>query len=103
MLDQTADRGLHGQHVFLRRAELVAIAALFGLAGLAWLFTDLEMVGMDAGPGTDPGAFGFYITTWVVMMAAMMFPPLAPTVVALSRLERRRPTSSLATPLFLIG
>jgi predicted metal-binding membrane protein len=91
------------QRVYVLRAEVVVIVALLGLAGLAWLFTDLEMVGMDAGPGTDPGAFGFYITTWVVMMAAMMFPSLAPMVVVLRRLERRLPASSLTTPLFVIG
>jgi predicted metal-binding membrane protein len=89
--------------VYLLRAEVVVIVALLGLAGLAWLFTDLEMVGMDAGPGTDPGAFGFYITTWVVMMAAMMFPSLAPMVVVLRRVESTRPASSLTTPLFVIG
>jgi predicted metal-binding membrane protein len=85
------------------RAEVVVIAALLGLAALAWFFTDLEMAGMDAGPGTDPGAFGFYTATWVLMMAAMMFPSLAPMVVVLRRLERRRPAPSLTTPLFAIG
>jgi predicted metal-binding membrane protein len=91
------------QRVYLLRAEVVVIVALLGLAVLGWLFTDLEMVGMDAGPGTDPGAFGFYITTWVVMMAAMMFPSFAPMVVVLRRLERGRPASSLTTPLFVSG
>jgi hypothetical protein len=71
---------LGAQRTDLLRAEIAVIGALLGLSVLAWLFTDLEMVGMDAGPGTDPGAFGFYITTWVVMMAAMMLPSLAPMV-----------------------
>ncbi|HEX8004794.1 MAG TPA: DUF2182 domain-containing protein [Trebonia sp.] len=79
------------------------IVALLALAVLAWRFTDLKMVGMDAGPWTDPGAFGFYITTWVVMMAAMMFPSLAPMAVVLTRLERGRPAPTLTTPLFVIG
>jgi predicted metal-binding membrane protein len=39
------------------------------------------MVGMDAGPGTDPGSLGFYLTTWTVMMAAMMLPSAAPAVI----------------------
>jgi predicted metal-binding membrane protein len=42
------------------------------------------MAGMDAGPWTDPGALGFYISTWVVMMAAMMLPSLAPVVLRYS-------------------
>jgi predicted metal-binding membrane protein len=91
------------QRAYLLGAEVVVIVALLGLAVLAWLFTDLEMAGMDAGPGTDPGAFGFYIATWVVMMAAMMFPSLAPMVVVLRRLERVRPASSLTAPLFVSG
>jgi predicted metal-binding membrane protein len=91
------------QRVYLLRAEIVVIVALLGLAVLAWLFTDLEMAGMDAGPWTDPGAFGFYTATWVVMMAAMMLPSLAPMVVVLRRLERTRPASSLTTALFVTG
>jgi hypothetical protein len=51
------------QRVYLRRAEIAVIVALLGLALLAWLFTDFEMAGMDAGPRTDPGAFGFSIST----------------------------------------
>ena len=65
------------------------IGALLALAGLAWVATDLRMAGMDAGPGTDPGAFGFYISTWIVMMAAMMFPAIAPTVLAYRDLQPR--------------
>jgi predicted metal-binding membrane protein len=45
---------------------------------------------MDAGPGTDPGALGFYVGVWVVMMAAMMFPSIAPMVVTYSRIQRKR-------------
>jgi predicted metal-binding membrane protein len=56
------------------------LAALLGLATVAWLVTDLRMAGMDAGPGTDLGPLGFYISTWIVMMAAMMFPSIAPMV-----------------------
>jgi predicted metal-binding membrane protein len=48
------------------------------------------MDGMDAGPGTDPGTVGFYLTSWVVMMAAMMFPSVAPTVALYSRMTRQR-------------
>ena len=39
-----------------------------------------RMDGMDAGPGTDLGGLGFWFTAWVVMMAAMMFPSIAPMV-----------------------
>ena len=36
------------------------------------------MSGMDMGPGTDPGRLGWFIVTWVLMMAAMMLPALLP-------------------------
>ncbi len=43
---------------------------------------------MDAGPGTDLGTLGFYTTSWVVMMAAMMFPSILPMVLGYARVER---------------
>jgi predicted metal-binding membrane protein len=65
----------------------------FGLLGMlvllalvAWAVTDARMGGMDAGPGTDPGALGFFLTTWVVMMSAMMFPSIAPMVLMHARM-----------------
>jgi predicted metal-binding membrane protein len=66
------------------------IAGLLGLALLGWLITDQRMAGMDAGPGTDLGTLGFYITAWVVMMAAMMFPSIAPMVLVYRMIDRRR-------------
>jgi predicted metal-binding membrane protein len=45
---------------------------------------------MDAGPGTDLGALGWFVGVWVVMMAAMMFPSVAPTVALYARMTRRR-------------
>ncbi|MEK6276880.1 MAG: DUF2182 domain-containing protein [Actinomycetota bacterium] len=70
------------------RSRVALIAALFVLAFIGWTVTDERMHGMDAGPGTDLGAFGFYITAWVVMMAAMMFPSIWPMVVIYSRVQR---------------
>jgi hypothetical protein len=53
----------------LRRREAAAIVVvLLALASTAWLITDLRMAGMDAGPWTDPGPFGFYISAWVVLI-----------------------------------
>jgi predicted metal-binding membrane protein len=63
------------------------IAALLVLAGLAWALTDQRMAGMDAGPNTDPGELGFFVTVWVVMMAAMMFPSIAPMVIMYARIQ----------------
>jgi predicted metal-binding membrane protein len=51
---------------------------------------------MDNGPWTGLGALSWFTAVWVVMMAAMMFPSVAPTVALYSRLTRR---SSLGWPL----
>src|SRR5207248_873208 len=41
-------------------------------------------------PWTALGAFGWFLGVWVVMMAAMMFPSVAPTVALYARMTRRR-------------
>jgi predicted metal-binding membrane protein len=66
------------------------VLALLALATVGWAVTGDRMSGMDAGPGTDVGALGFFLTTWVVMMSAMMFPSAAPMVLVYDRLRVRR-------------
>jgi predicted metal-binding membrane protein len=70
--------------------QLGLVAMLVALAAAGWALTDERMAGMDAGPGTDPGALGFYVTAWVVMMAAMMFPSIWPMVVMQTRMQAGR-------------
>ncbi|MBV8948182.1 MAG: DUF2182 domain-containing protein [Solirubrobacterales bacterium] len=82
------------------RGRLALVALLLGLAGLAWWSTADRMAGMDAGPGTDLGALGWFLGVWVVMMAAMMFPALAPTVALYAQMTRRR---GPARPLLFAG
>ena len=79
------------------RARLGLIALLLALAAVAWWSTADRMAGMDEGPGTDLGALGWFIGVWVVMMAAMMFPSVAPTVALYARMSRgaRRPRRCL--------
>jgi predicted metal-binding membrane protein len=72
------------------RSQVGVLASLLGLAVLAWLLTRERMLGMDAGPGTDPGTVGFYVVSWVVMMSAMMFPSIVPVVLAFGFVHRRR-------------
>ena len=45
------------------------------------------MRGMDNGPWTALGSFGWFISVWVVMMAAMMFPSVAPTIALYARMS----------------
>jgi predicted metal-binding membrane protein len=84
------ERGERRQSLAAVRARLGLVALLFVLAALAWWTTAVRMAGMDAGPGTDLGALGWFVGVWVVMMAAMMLPSLAPTVALYARMTGRR-------------
>jgi predicted metal-binding membrane protein len=75
------------------------IGLLFAIAAVAWLVTDGQMSGMDAGPGTDPGSLGFFLGAWVVMMAAMMFPSIAPMVVMHVRILEGRKARGQSAPV----
>src|ERR671925_1475499 len=88
--------------------QLGLIGLLLILAAIAWAVTSDQMSGMDAGPGTDPGTLGFFLGVWVVMMAAMMFPSIAPMVVMHVRIQegrrqRGQPVAAGATALFVAG
>jgi predicted metal-binding membrane protein len=69
---------------------------LFALAAVGWWWTAREMQGMDGGPWTELGTAAWFLGVWVVMMAAMMFPSVAPTVALYSKL---RHTRALGAPL----
>jgi predicted metal-binding membrane protein len=66
---------------------------LFALAGAGWWWTVRQMRGMDDGPWTGVGAFGWFLAVWVVMMAAMMFPSVAPTIALYARMTGQRSPS----------
>jgi predicted metal-binding membrane protein len=88
--------------------QLALVAGMLGLAVVGWLITADRMAGMDMGPGTDPGTLGFFVSTWVVMMGAMMFPSVSPLVVTFKRLQAARrekgmPAAAGATAALLAG
>jgi predicted metal-binding membrane protein len=72
------------------RVRLGLVLALFGLSGVGWWWIARQMQGMDEGPWTSLGTFGWFIGIWVVMMAAMMFPSIAPTVALYARMTKTR-------------
>jgi predicted metal-binding membrane protein len=72
------------------RSQAALVGLLFALAALCWWWTVDRMQGMDAGPWTELGTFGWFIGAWVVMMAAMMLPSVAPTVALYARMTRER-------------
>jgi predicted metal-binding membrane protein len=86
------------------------VTALFLLAAaaIAWVVTADRMQGMDAGPGTDLGSFGWFAGVWAVMMAAMMLPSLIPMAGAYAAQARGgsadvTPQSLVRTALFTAG
>jgi predicted metal-binding membrane protein len=86
------------------RAQLAPVAVLFGLAAIGWWWTASRLQGMDEGPWSDLGAFGWFVGVWVVMMAAMMLPSAAPTVALYARLaDASRPLVFAAGYLVVWG
>jgi predicted metal-binding membrane protein len=83
------------------RTRLGLVALLFALAGLGWWWVAGRMRGMDAGPWTGLGTLGWFLGVWIVMMAAMMFPSVSPTVALYSRMTRTR--SPVSPLLFTSG
>jgi predicted metal-binding membrane protein len=59
--------------------------ALIVLAVLAWVVTVAQARGMGTGPGTMGLALTAFLALWVAMMAAMMFPSVAPIAIVWSR------------------
>jgi predicted metal-binding membrane protein len=83
------------------RVRLGLVTALFALAAVGWWWTVRQMRGMDQGSWTGLGTLGWFLGIWVVMMAAMMFPSVAPTVALYSRMTRQR--APLSPLLFAAG
>ena len=83
------------------RSRLGLVGVLFLLAGAGWWWTLDQMRGMDGGPWTDLGTFAWFLGVWIVMMAAMMFPSVAPTVALYARMTKAR--SPVAPLLFAAG
>ncbi|HEX2127797.1 MAG TPA: DUF2182 domain-containing protein, partial [Solirubrobacterales bacterium] len=82
--------------------QVFLIGLLLAAAILAWTVTDDRMAGMDAGPGTDLGAVGWFTGVWVVMMAGMMFPSVAPVVLMYRRVDAGRRAKGKATGAFAV-
>ena len=83
------------------RTRLGLVALLFGLAVLGWWWLDGEMAGMEGGSWASLGTLGWFTGVWLVMMAAMMLPSIAPTAALYSELTKERsPRSPL---LFTAG
>ena len=67
------------------RQSALTWASLILLAALAWVVTVKQAGGMGIGPGTMGMALPFFLGMWVTMMAAMMFPSVAPVAILWTR------------------
>jgi predicted metal-binding membrane protein len=94
--ERAPDRGGLAPAFAAVRARLGLIGLLLTLAAFGWSWTAREMHNMDGGPWTELGTAAWFVGVWVVMMAAMMFPSVAPTVALYSKLKHTR---ALGAPL----
>jgi predicted metal-binding membrane protein len=78
-------------------STVAVLTATLGLSAASWVVAVRQMHGMDMGPATELGSFGFFTAVWVSMMAAMMVPGAVPAVVRRVRSSGRM----LALPSFV--
>jgi predicted metal-binding membrane protein len=81
-----SERRRPGENAFGARRRTTSL--LVAAAVVAWAVTLERMRGMDAGPGTDLGALGWYVGIWVTMTAAMMLPSAVPAARHAARVDR---------------
>jgi len=72
----------------------LAWTVIAALAVLAWLITVQQARGMGMEPGTMGLALPLFLLLWVVMMAAMMLPSMAPVAITWARAIARQSTGA---------
>ena len=105
----------------VRVRDAGVLALLLATSALAWLVThrlampDMRlgvltragsvdaMDSMDAGSTSTAVSGALFLAVWVVMMVAMMFPPLAPVVSTFDRWRRRTRRAASLTFAFVLG
>jgi predicted metal-binding membrane protein len=82
-------------------------ASLLGVGLLTLAATIYLMDGMISGPGAKLGQIGWFIGVWVLMMAAMMLPSVAPMALTFARVTGERSKKGQAafvpTWIFILG
>jgi predicted metal-binding membrane protein len=96
--------------VFLRYDRAMVLGVLIAAIAAAWAFLllgagiEMEMMDMGGGqlmrmlPEWTPGYVALIFVMWAVMMAAMMLPSAAPTVLLVAALARSRLANSNLVP-----
>jgi predicted metal-binding membrane protein len=90
-----------------RFGALALPASLLGAGLVTVAATIYLMGGMISGPGAQLGQVGWFVGAWVLMMAAMMLPSVAPMALTFARItgERANKGQSALVPtwIFLLG
>ncbi|MFI5382460.1 MAG: DUF2182 domain-containing protein [Tepidisphaerales bacterium] len=86
-----------------RPVATVIVAALLASAAAGWYLTYLQSMSMDTVGGMAMLGAGLFMATWVVMMVAMMFPSVAPMVLAHASAVRSRGEGAVPTVAFVAG
>ena len=95
----------------LRRDRLLVVAGLLFVVVLSWAWLLAGAGMMDMGdalmpmstPPWTPGHASIVLVMWAVMMAAMMLPSAAPTILLHATIARRRRERSALSALFVCG
>ena len=91
---ETAGAGVGTATLSPTTRRRIATAAVLGvLAVVAWLASVRQMHGMGMDDRFSVGSLGFFVGLWVVMMAAMMFPSVWPTLSLYGTIIRSRATT----------
>lgn len=96
---QRADTPRSAMSLLSRRATITTTAVLLALAAVAWLLTWRQTAGMMLSDLTAP----LFMAMWLTMMVAMMFPTVAPMVLAHRMVASQRGEGSLSTVSFTAG
>ncbi|MDP9265032.1 MAG: DUF2182 domain-containing protein [Chloroflexota bacterium] len=88
----------------LSSASGFILLALLGLAATAWTYLGAQpMAMMASSSGLDATDLVLFTATWTVMMAAMMFPSVAPVVLVYSNHARRQSTAWIVRTALFVG
>jgi predicted metal-binding membrane protein len=72
-----------------RLDRLVVALSLAGVAGLAWFYLWSMAMPMAAMPAMNPAPLALTFVMWVIMMAGMMLPSAAPTILLYGAMVRK--------------
>jgi predicted metal-binding membrane protein len=103
--DEVTLAGRGSAHGLQLRQAALAWGVFVVLAALAWVVTIRQASGMGIEAGTMGMALPSFLIVWVLMMAAMMFPSVAPVSIRWVRAITRRagPGRPLRMGLFVTG